>query len=73
MIHTLIIGTGVAGMKGLDKPNMLLTNNPLSRDPKEMIRERNMERLREDARLRGCPWNGHVYAGIMGMRYNGGD
>lgn len=60
--------------KDTSNPAMTLENNPLAkvRDPKAMVRERNEDRLLQDAKMRECPWNGHVYAGMMDTRYRGG-
>ena len=62
--------------KDLSNPAMTLENNPLAEDATVMqrraIEDRNMRRLRIDAKLRSCPVNGNVYAGIMDTRYKGG-
>lgn len=66
-------GMGVSG-KDLKNPAMTLENNPLA-DKCDMaaskIERRNMDRLIQDAHLRGCPTHGQVYSGIMDMRYKG--
>ena len=56
-------------------PAMLVKDNPFlaesSADMPSYVR-RNMQRLRDDQHMRECPYNGHVYAGIMdNMRYGG--
>lgn len=56
-------------------PTMLVKDNPfLSESDGTMLtyERRNMQRLRDDQHMRECPYNGHVYAGIMdNMRYGG--
>lgn len=56
-------------------PAMLVKDNPFlaesSADMPSYV-QRNMQRLRDDRSMRECPYNGHVYAGIMdNMRYGG--
>lgn len=74
IMTSMSIGPSVSG-KDLSDPAMTLENNPLARGAAatrvSMIEERNMCRLHKDARLRDCPINGHVYAGIMDNRYGG--
>ena len=56
-------------------PAMLVKDNPFlaeSSDDMPPYVRRNMQRLRDDQHMRECPYNGHVYAGIMdNMRYGG--
>lgn len=56
-------------------PTMLVKDNPFlaeSSDDTPSYVRRNMQRLRDDQHMRECPYNGHVYAGIMdNMRYGG--
>ena len=61
--------------KKAQNPAMLVKDNPFlaesSADMPPYVR-RNMQRLRDDQHMRECPYNGHVYAGIMdNMRYGG--
>lgn len=61
--------------KKAQNPAMLVKDNPFlaesSADMSSYVR-RNMQRLRDDQHMRECPYNGHVYAGIMdNMRYGG--
>lgn len=58
-------------------PNMTTANNPLFTgrpSAEDMLVQRNMKILREDARRKECPVHGAIYEGITSMRYpNGGD
>ena len=59
-----------------ENPGMLVKDNPLLAEsadiPESGYVRRNMQRLRDDQHMRECPYNGHVYAGIMdNMRYGG--
>lgn len=60
--------------KKAQNPSMLVKDNPLLSESDTMLpyERRNMQRLRDDQHMRECPYNGHVYAGIMdNMRYGG--
>ena len=62
--------------KKAQNPGMLVKDNPLLAEsadiPESEYVRRNMQRLRDDQHMRECPYNGHVYAGIMdNMRYGG--
>lgn len=69
------IGLFDEDIKGKDTsdPYMTTEKNPLAPEPptqEDLNRRRNLRKLSEDASMRGCPYNGHVYAGIMdNMRY----
>ena len=58
-------------------PNMTTVNNPLFTgrpSAEEMMVQRNMKVLREDACMKSCPVHGAIYEGITSMRYpNGGE
>lgn len=58
-------------------PNMTTVNNPLFTgrpSAEDLLVQRNMETLREDACRKKCPVHGAVYEGITSMRYpNGGE
>lgn len=62
--------------KKAQNPGMLVKGNPFLAEsadiPESGYVQRNMQRLRDDQHMRECPYNGHVYAGIMdNMRYGG--
>ena len=62
--------------KKAQNPGMLVKDNPFLAEsadiPESGYVRRNMQRLRDDQHMRECPYNGHVYAGIMdNMRYGG--
>lgn len=62
--------------KDLTNPAMTTYPNPMAVDTAEdsrrlMTEERNLDKLHRDARMRSCPLNGDVYAGIMDTRYKG--
>lgn len=61
--------------KKAQNPAMLVKDNPfLAESSADMPPYvwRNMQRLHDDQHMRECPYNGHVYAGIMdNMRYGG--
>ena len=60
--------------KKAQNPGMLVKDNPFLAESDTMLpyERRNMQRLRDDQHMRECPYNGHVYAGIMdNMRYGG--
>lgn len=62
--------------KKTQNPGMLVKDNPFLAEsadiPESGYVRRNMQRLRDDQHMRECPYNGHVYAGIMdNMRYGG--
>lgn len=60
--------------KKAQNPSMLVKDNPFLSESDTMLpyERRNMQRLRDDQHMRECPYNGHVYAGIMdNMRYGG--
>lgn len=60
--------------KKAQNPSMLVKDNPFLSESDTMLpyERRNMQRLRDDQHRRECPYNGHVYAGIMdNMRYGG--
>lgn len=60
----------------LKDPKMTTENNPYfdgRPDAEDLIVKRNTKRLYRDAELRSCPVNGHVYEGMMSMRYKEGD
>ena len=60
--------------KKVQNPSMLVKDNPFLAESDTMLpyERRNMQRLRDDQHMRECPYNGHVYAGIMdNMRYGG--
>lgn len=58
-------------LKKAEDPNMILDSNPLYSERKDNTVDRNMQRLRNDARLRGGV-HGSVYSGIMATRFQGG-
>lgn len=60
--------------KKAQNPSMLVKDNPFLSESDTTLpyERRNMQRLRDDQHMRECPYNGHVYAGIMdNMRYGG--
>lgn len=60
--------------KKAQNPSMLVKDNPFLAESDTTLpyERRNMQRLRDDQHMRECPYNGHVYAGIMdNMRYGG--
>lgn len=62
--------------KKAQNPGMLVKDNPFLAESADIPESgyvwRNMQRLRDDQHMRECPYNGHVYAGIMdNMRYGG--
>lgn len=62
--------------KKAQNPGMMVKDNPFLAEsadiPESGYVRRNMQRLRDDQHMRECPYNGHVYAGIMdNMRYGG--
>ena len=60
--------------KKAQNPGMLVKDNPILAESDTTLpyERRNMQRLRDDQHMRECPYNGHVYAGIMdNMRYGG--
>ena len=60
--------------KKVQNPSMLVKDNPFLSESDTTLpyERRNMQRLRDDQHMRECPYNGHVYAGIMdNMRYGG--
>lgn len=60
--------------KKAQNPSMLVKGNPFLSESDTTLpyERRNMQRLRDDQHMRECPYNGHVYAGIMdNMRYGG--
>lgn len=61
-------------MEKAKEPNMLLKDNPLAPAEPGMggcRAHKNMLRLEKDAKMRSCPHNGVVYAGIMDTRFGG--
>ena len=55
-------------------PKMTTENNPLFTGRKtveDMIAEKNMQRLEDDACRRTCPVHGTVYEGFMSTRFKG--
>ena len=67
---------GDKARKKAQNPGRLVKDNPFLAEsadiPESGYVRRNMQRLRDDQHMRECPYNGHVYAGIMdNMRYGG--
>lgn len=68
----MIGGTDGALDKKVSDTKMTTADNPLAvggPDPMAGVKAANMRRLMQDAKMRKCPYNGHVYSGIMDMRY----
>ena len=73
----LIMSSGFGSFEAAEKkaadPNMTTENNPLfggRPSAEDIVRDRNMERLMRDAKLKSCPVNGRVYEAMMGTRYS---
>lgn len=72
-IFSCSICGGMVDDKKISDPKMTLQKNPLAHpyDATEPLKEYNMRRLRQDARLRSCPVRGAAYSSIMDTRFKG--
>ena len=67
-------GTSPAIEAKVSDPRMTTKDNPFvtaKPDPMDLVREKNIGRLRRDARMRECPVRGQAYSAIMDTRYKG--
>lgn len=73
----IMMGMGGDYDKAMSKakdPKMTTENNPLFTGRKtveDMIANKNMQRLEDDACRRTCPVHGAVYEGFMSTRFKG--